>query len=286
MLTLKSYETIRADLATLPIAQEKEVIVDGLTQERYKAIMVNNKVIDIPSKHYKLIQHEQAFEPILEGLAQRGKPYKYALMCNSRKAWLNVYVGEGTDTIRYGFSVSNSIDRSSSLKYGLKADGVKARVIELVGYRQVCSNGMKIRVPLNQAEFVREEERLKIEELLHKKMIYRHTGNVKQAISEVQYTVEAFLLLEQPLARIVAKAQTRKLTLAQARVLVEKYVGRRKRDKILAQYGNEEQSLWGLYNAITWLASHRNITTPTKFNTEVDHAAVMLEQELKAPASF
>jgi hypothetical protein len=296
MYELKSGEQINLALSQLPLAIEKAVFVPDhknletgrwkLRREKdYKAIEVDGEIVSIPSKHYHLVQHEQAFRPIIEGLTLRGvENFKFSLFANHRRAWLNVFVGNGYDSVNFGFRALNSFDRSTAITFGLSSF-IKNKTIELVGYRQVCSNGMIVRVPLNNAEFVREEEVTKITQLLNKRMKIRHSLQADAMLEELQFTVEGFLLMKNPLERIIKKAQMTPLLIDQALELIEKYVGKRKQDRILSQFGKEEQTLWGLYNAMTFIASHtETFNKATKFNTSLEKAATMLEVELTTPS--
>lgn len=289
-MRLKNLSEINVELSQIPRAIEMPVYVgtsphqaNATPQVKYqkdlKAIIVDGKTVAVMSDHYETVQHEDAFRPVLEGLAMRQVDYKYALFANHRRAWLNIYVGEGADTIRFGFRITNSLDGTTKVRYGL-SEFQHTKVLELVGYRQVCSNGMIIKVNLENAEIVKLEEKEKFNALLEQHKSYRHSKGVNQKIEEVQYIVEAFLLMKNPLQRIVEKAKNINLELEKAKEIIEKYVGKRKLDKILTRYGFEEQTLWGLYNAATFVASHRDILKATKFNTELQKAATMLEQEL------
>ena len=208
--------------------------------------------------------------------------FKFSLYGDKKRAYFNVYVGEGYDTIRFGFQCKNSFDGSLAITYGMKSNRLVSRVVELVGYRQICSNGMKVRVDLANAEFVREEERVQIENILTKKVRIRHFGNIdkiNEKLDDVQYAVEAFMLLRNPLERIVRKAQNMHIEFARAKELIEKYVGRRRLDKILIQYGEEENTLFGVYNAITFYASHK-VSNPVKGDSLLNKAATMLQEQL------
>lgn len=293
MYKLKTASEINYALASLPKAIEKPVftgIKNNLKetwtmrkQNHFKAIEVEGKTVAIPSNHYQLVQHEEAFRPIIEGLTLRGvEDFKFSLFANHKKAWLNIFVSEGTDSIRYGFRAQNSFDRTTSINVGIRSYFLKNRVVEIVGYRQVCSNGMVVRVNLDEAEFVREEERGEILELLKKQVKIKHNSLAEARLEELQYTVEAFLLMKNPLKRIVDKAQSIELYKDQAEEIIEKYIGKRKLDKVMEQYGREEETLWGLFNSITFIASHTKVfEKATKFNTMIDKAATMLEEEIK-----
>lgn len=282
MLELKQAEEINREIAQIPEAYREDICVGlkEVPEKDFKAIVVDNKVQAVVSDHYKLVQHREAFRPVIEGLTLRGiDKFNFSLWGNHRRAWLNIFVGEGFDTVKYGFRITNSVDRSTSVRYGLSAFS-ESQVLELVGYRQVCSNGMIVRVNLADAEIVKLEERIKIEQQLKQKIAFKHQGDMDKKFEEVQYIVEAFLLLEKPLERIIKKAQSKSLIIEQAKDFIKRYVGERKLDKIMELYGHEEQTLWGLYNAMTFYYSHRETLKATKLNTGLQKAAQMLEQEL------
>ena len=111
----------------------------------------------------------------------------------------------------------------------------------------------------------------------------RHNSLAEAKLEELQYTVEAFLLMKNPLRRIIEKAQSIEMHKEKAEELIEKYIGKRKLDKVMEQYGNEERTLWGLFNAVTFIASRgfEKNEVARKFNTVLEKAATMLEEEIK-----
>jgi len=82
-----------------------------------------------------------------------------------------------------------------------------------------------------------------------------------------------------PVARIIDKAQTREIGNQEAAELIKKYVGKRMFQKVYNQFSYESSDLWGLYNAVTYVASHDNIAQSTS-NGLLVKAAGMLEQEI------
>lgn len=264
-------------VATLPIAEECQVFVQGKNDlgaqdhpaENYKAIRISGgkedgRIVDIPSKHYKLVQHAEAFKPIVEGLTQAGEQsWKFSLKQRLETATLQVFtmgVNDGKSDILLGFQVRNSFDRSTTVSYGLQTQMGKSW-IEIVGYRQVCSNGMTIRVPLDQAEFVKPELRREVETLLQKSFSFKHIGDVKTQIEGVQFVVEAMSLLKAPLQAMIKKAQKIGLTdIEKCEELIEKHFRSRMAKRILKRFEDDQDTegtdLWSLYNAITYEASH------------------------------
>lgn len=283
-------EQINQELDKLPVAQEVAVAWANQPADAFeviqnrKGILVNGEIVSITSKGYSLVQHKDALRPVINGLTVTGSSdFRFSFFADNHRAFMDVFVGEGYDTVRYGFSVVNSYDRSTSLRYGFQGFR-KTKIIEMIGYRQVCSNGMRVRVPLDQAEFVRPEERIQIESLLTKSLSIRHSGDVVKKMESVQPIVEAFMLLRNPLQRIIEAAQKVSVAdLAAAEAIVEKYMGKRLRGRVLDHFVEKEQekSLWGLFNSFTYLSSHEEKMSDSSRNALISKAAVMLEKELE-----
>jgi hypothetical protein len=282
--TMKSGEQLNQAIQTLPIASEEKVFDEGgneLTQ--YKAVRVNGNVVSVPSKHYKLVQHSRAFRPLVNGFTVAGiKDFKFNLWGNNRRAFINIYCADTTagDGISFGFQAVNSFDGTTALKYSFSSYKSK-RIIEVVAYRKICSNGMVARVDLENADFVRVEEKEQIEQLLGQRKRILHKGDVESELEEVQYIVEAMVVLKNPLKRIIAAA--REITIKDrktAELFIKKYIGKRKLDRILEQYGNEEKTLFGLWNAVTFVASHYSKMKHSTSQSMLNKAADMIENEL------
>jgi hypothetical protein len=172
--SMRKAEEINTAIAELPRATEKAIHTDSTAIERFKAIEVTDhkgrsEIVQIPHKSYQVIQHDRAFRPIIEGLTQAGiHNYMFVMKSTHKRAEMQIYAtGTGYDTVSLGFSVLNSFDGSKALSYGFRVFG-EQKTIELVGYRQVCSNGMKIRVPLENAEIVRPEPSFRLDEQIRK----------------------------------------------------------------------------------------------------------------------
>jgi hypothetical protein len=151
-----------------------------------------------------------------------------------------------------------------------------------VGYRQVCANGMKLRVPLHEAEIVKVEERMQIEKLLESHAVIRHTTNANTKLQMIQLAVEAMQIMKEPVARMIRAARGTPIAKEYAKQLIGEYIGKRLHEEILAQYSNEEQNIWGLYNAITNVASHNSEIAQSTANGLINNSAIMLE-EVVAP---
>jgi hypothetical protein len=252
-----------------------------------KAVIVDRKIVATVSKSYQLVQHKDAFSPIFNGLHQTATPYVFSLFQTDTKAFLNVFVDEIGDNgsgIKLGFKVVNSIDGRNAISYALSAKNIHRQTsIELVGYRLVCKNGMKIRVPLDQAEELRLEKKTveKVRELIAMATRIVHMGTeqeIKQKMEAVQYVVEALGILKDPIEQMIKKAKTIKVDEELCKKLISLYIGKRMSGRILEQYGKEQQNLWGVFQAVTNIASH-DCTIPT-MNGLQNKAAIMLEAEL------
>lgn len=277
-------EFINPMIGQLPIAEMVEVqTTDGREVKGFKAVMVKNQCVSVPTNKYQLVQHEEAFRPIIDGLTISGRAdWRFQLWNTNKRAGLNIMVGhtqDGKSHIEFGFSVTNSFTAKEAINFGFKSLSTK-RWIEICGFRQVCSNGMKVRVPMDEAEFVAPVEREEIKRLLGEVHRIEHIGKIESKMKQMQYITEAYLLLEKPLKRMITLAEKFEIAdLEAAEKMVKKYVGRRLFDKILEQYNHEEATLWGLYNSMTWVASHTDIAQTTR-NGLIDKAANMLTEEL------
>jgi hypothetical protein len=277
---------VNAAFDSLPVAQELPLSYFSSSDEpsipvtSHKAIVVEKEVVACPSKDYVLVQHKEAFRPIIEGLTQAGKhDFKFSLWANHRRAFFDVLTSSGYDSVSYGFRVTNSFDAHSAIKYALESKYKGQPTLELVGYRQVCSNGMKIEVPLNEAEFVRLEERTKVMQLLRERAVINHMGDVKQKIESVQYVVEAMTVLQAPIERYIRKAQSWNVgDSLKVKQLIKAHVGKRLFDRVHSRFNLDNgKSLWDLYNAITYVASHDKLSEVTN-NSLIDRASAMLNE--------
>lgn len=254
----------------------------------FKAIRVTNSdnvthYVNVPSTRYQIVQHEEAFRPIVEALTQAGvHDFNFIMNATEKKANMQIYVGgEGYESVNVGFSVVNSFDGSHALNYGIKQTFTQSS-LELVGYRQICSNGMKIKVPLAEAEIIRPEVVTRVKELFSEQTRILHTKTVFEKIEAIQYVVEAVSLLRQPVENMIKKAQQWTITdQLKLKEMIKLHVGRRFAARVNDAFGREDHNLWGLYNSMTYVASHDRDLSPTSRDTLQTKAAEMLYQELK-----
>lgn len=287
-------EIPKAVLFDISHVNTAEGIVQLRNPQKIKAVVLEEnegkRIVATVSRHYKLVQHKTAFEPIFKALHDTGTDYSFALFQTDTKAFVKVFVDEIGDNgsgIKLGFEAMNSIDGRGAINYTLMSSEIKrqtTRTIEVVGLRLACKNGMKVRVPLDQAEEIKIEIRTevqeKVRELLKMATNIIHMGeNIEEKTKAVQYVVEAMTLLKEPIAQIIKNAKEKQIGEQDAKFLIGKYIGKRLSEKIYEQFQNEDQTIWGLYNAITYVASHGDVKEST-MNGLLNKSADLLEEEI------
>jgi hypothetical protein len=292
---MRTAEQSEQALNEIPKAHLHQIIMDkehyGYTIDNTKKIMavvVDGNIVATVSRHYKLVQHKDAFEPIFTALHKTATPYDFALLQTDTKAFVKVFVDEIGDNgsgIKLGFEARNSIDGKGAINYSMTSTKLtrrKTTVVEVVGLRLACKNGMKVRVPLDQAEEIKIDIRTEIQEkakeLLRLATNIIHMGEVEKKIEAVQYVTEAMTLLKEPIAQIIQSAKEKEIGEKYAKELIAKYIGKRLSQRIYEQFQREDRTIWGLYNAITYVASH-GVKVPT-MNGLIDRSADLLEQEI------
>jgi len=256
----------------------KPTLMTEVDTHNFHAIVSENQVVGMVSPKYLLVQHREAFEPIQKGLDAMNIPYDFNLFTYRGKSWLSVLVANTIDSVKIGFKAMNSVDGTTALKYSFRVSKSESW-IELVGYRQVCENGMVIRVPLDRAEFTKLEVMERVKTLLEENQRIVHMGDKSKEIEAVRYIVEAISLLSGSVAKIIEKAQSREVGAKEAKELIAKYIGKRMAQKIYNRFAYENPSIWGLYNAATNVASHEEIAESTS-NGLLLKAATMLQNEI------
>ena len=256
--------------------------------KNFKAIFVQNSaesgIVNCPTQRYEIVQHETAIRPIVEAMIQAGvQDFEFNAQHTLSWANLNIFVTpKGFDGVKLGFQIGNSFDSSSAVTYGVEVAQRNAYVV-LQGYRQICSNGMKIKVPLMEAEIVKEEIREKLTLIFKERTRVLHTKSAESKIEAIKYVVEAVSLLQKPVENMIKKAQ--KWTIVDSthfKELIKLHVGRRYAQKVINQYNKDsaDESLWNLFNAMTFVSSHDPTLSVTARDTLLDKASDMLTAEL------
>jgi hypothetical protein len=274
-------EEIYKQLDMLPTAELKEIQTkEGTNLQKHRAVMSNGECIAVLSDKYILKQHKEAFTPLIAGLEEAGMIDSIGLHVshNNKSARINFLVEQGYDTVNYGFWASNSYDGQHALRFSFTSF-TKSKYIEVVGYRQVCKNGMVMRVPMNQAEFVKVEEREKIKELLKEQNKIIHKFGMEDKMISMQNAVKAMTLLKEPIERMIRFAEGRSLPEEYFDVLLKKYFKKKLKSVIRNRYASEPQTLWGFYNAITYVASHDVMAESSRTGLQ-NRASRMLYEEM------
>ena len=287
---LRTAQNFNSDLNKLPVAEEHELNIafgeDYETLPDHKAIMVTTNdgitCAGITSKSYKLVQHKQAFRPIVEGLIIGGvKDFSYSMHATNKYAALQLYTNEETtDGVIIGFEVKNNIDGHGSIKYAWEI-GSKETVLEIVGYRYSCLNGCKFRVDLNDAHLIRPELKLKIKSLLADSKAIVHNKNAMQKIEGMQHIAEALTMIKEPITVMIEQSQNIIIAEQETELkkLIQSYVGKRYASKVKAQFEQDsDYTLWGMYNAITNVATHNEDLTTSSRELLLNKASVMLAE--------
>jgi hypothetical protein len=109
-----------------------------------------------------------------------------------------------------------------------------------------------------------------------------HTKGAVEKIQTMQYVTEAIALLREPIEAYIKKAQSWKIeNRYQFEQLIKNHVGKRFQSKVMEQYNRESQDLWGLTNAMTYVASHDAGLKPSARDSLIDKASLMLSKMIQ-----
>src|SRR3990167_4094494 len=184
-------EEINLALDTLPKAEmrflwatkeyEEENRSKAELVKKFKTIKVTmsdgtTDFVNCPKGRYRIVQHTEAFRPIVEGMTLAGqRNFEFVMLYSAEREEMQIIFGnEVADSVFIGFSVKNSFDSTRAIGFGMNMMKGK-KYIEVGGYRQICANGMKIRVPLEEAEYFSAETRKKVITLLSESARIIHT---------------------------------------------------------------------------------------------------------------
>lgn len=232
------------EVSMLSRAEERQVYVDvGFDPNKpevannYKAIwnIDKNHLESIQTSKYALVQHTNAFLPILNTLEQLNKTdFTFRTSEIRGRAYLDIVFPEmklipaDNKEILIGFRAINSYSGTLALR------------LEGFGLRTVCSNGMTMKTILGSFKKVHLGSEVNMLKKLEK-FIFEDIGK--------NYVILNDLIVE----AIEDKIENRE----QAKLLLEKVgFGKTSQKKILEQFEKEEQTRFGIYNAITYIISH------------------------------
>lgn len=256
---------------------------------RHKAI-VNDKTGELEnfvSKDYVVIQHRDAFSAIVDAMiALKGEdqPVRASVCEEKGRTYLaatfpEIKVDDGEQGIELGFKAVNSYNKTTALRYGSKQVATSNNDhFEFFGYRLACLNGMTVRASLSFAAGepriidrfnarvgdlveVRLEEVNAGEKVVSEpvRAYIRHYGKgAKLNLVRLERAILGLKHIVPEIERNITAARLREFESRKvAEELLEKLgFGDRQRETIMGAYSLEAQTEWGLYNAITGVATH------------------------------
>jgi len=274
MKTMQVTEIARV-IDSMTLATEDSVFVNGKEQENFKAIIENDKVLKIFTKEYTLIQHREAFAAALDALLVSNKQeVKAHVVQTPGRAYLTVVfddllVNDGAEGIKMGFRVSNS-----HLGEALKIGGSTQRMgthLKFFGFRLACSNGMIIQVPMEAMTVADMEltekkggivQKLVNDPIVEYNQKIMHKGNRNSRVQKIYQQIMVLYKSVNYVENYIKNMQSKNLSVKEAEESLVGHFGPRVAKKVMEQYMIEEQTVWGLYNAITYKASHENRSMP------------------------
>jgi len=280
-------EKLIEELELLPTAFEAPVYFTAKTEtgeetneiEDRKAIIdtSNNKMIDIVSKHYVLIQHKDAFKKVIDKLEiPEDAKVDFKTTAFNGTATLNVLfdsmqLDDGEQGITMGTTIRNSYNRSMTLGIQVlnKSYNNNEKVIILYGMRQICANGMKIKVPLGEmtnAELDKlnpEKDVVAVEKIGHEANLDKIHANIKH------YGKKNFDMKFDNILNLISRSrnyvQNKINDAMKNKISVEDFEEELKKiniaprviEKMKDELAQEKNTMWEAYNVVTAYATHK-----------------------------
>jgi hypothetical protein len=137
-MRLANLDNVERFLSTLPYYELKDIYIDGVKSENYKAVVYKgtSKAVAVVSNRYKLVQHKTVFDIVLEKIKEN-------LAKENVKGWV-----EHTKTKAYLFLTFKDIEIQNDSNYNcglLVTNSVNTQLsiwTNLFLYRVICSNGL------------------------------------------------------------------------------------------------------------------------------------------------
>ena len=292
-----SVDELERSLGDLSPAEKREVWIEkyGTTEleklSKARALVNprNGYVYDVVSNRYALIQHKDAFKPVLETLKTMGKNQVRAeFIQNKGRAWMSIVfpettINDGQDGIEMGIQMKNSYESGMSLQITSTRSYYEGRFLTFFGYRRVCSNGMMVRVPWTEINKGAKVDEIRKEYVTEKEVglgsfstrIW-HSGSSEKKMEQISRIVKTLTDCIPYIQTLVDKARQHHLEPEEASKMLEGIgLGKRMVEKVMKLYANDEQSRFGLYNSVTYYASH-NAKTPMQVETQLLQASRLL----------
>jgi hypothetical protein len=241
--------------------------------DKKKGVLQNEEIIATVSPYYHLVQHEDAFNLALKELEV---PQDNKLECSwhKGKARMRVFfdelkINDGKMGIDMAFEINNSYDGSTALGLSMKRNFLEKgeKHIVFYGLRQICSNGMKIKIPLSEM-LPQEIDKMKPENVIAEEKQDVLNQSQKEFVGSVKHIGKDFgmkyknlfemakiaiPIIEEKIKHAIEKNITNEefMLWLQDRMFTKKSI-----KGILERYDNQDENVWGAYNAITEYASH------------------------------
>jgi hypothetical protein len=137
-MRLANLENVERFISTLPYYELKDIYIDGVKLENYKAVVYKGttKAVAVVTNKYKLVQHKTVFDIVLERV-------KETIGSENVKGWV-----EHTQTKAYLFLTFKDIEIQNDSNYNcglLVTNSVNTQLsiwTNLFLYRLICSNGL------------------------------------------------------------------------------------------------------------------------------------------------
>lgn len=270
-------EKINEVLEKLPEAEEKQLFLsDGSLVEERKGIFdaKTGNLHDVVSDGYVLIQHKDAFKRMIDSLEVPDDADlnvttgHYKGRAEMNLLFNKIVVPDDSQGVTLGLKLVNSYDRSSAFGVQLKRNIYeKGKFIVFYGMRQICSNGMKIMIPLSQmtAEEIdkmspndvrAKEENIKVHtEAFTGRIVHygKNTFNLKfMNLQDMVNRASNFVKIA------IQNAINKNLTETQLKLtLQELNLPNKIIEEMIEEFKTEKKSTWDAYNQVTAYASHK-----------------------------
>jgi len=231
-----SISDLLAQVKDLPTAEKVKAFVKDAGEMKeakgFEAIITrpNNRVAAMLSKRYEIVQHKDAFSPLLKtvnlfspdirGQVMQDDDGKRAYLFVSLPDKFSFKAGDGHE-LTFGFSAVNSYDGTTGVHIGA------------FGYRVVCGNGMIMKKMLGAWSF-------------------QHIKGVEGRLKQILKGLELNLAT---VSERIEQAREMQIEAQFAEAYAVKTTGRYTATDIMKIYEGNEKSLWGFYNAFTHIFS-------------------------------
>lgn len=241
--------------------------IETVIDEKTGKVKVSNEVCAV-SKKYSILQHADAINHIVSGIQAAnitgaGCFRDYGNVFSAELYMDNFSIKDPAkdDQINVGLRFVNSFNTSVGF------------VGELFGWRQTCSNGMAMAKMIPNAP----------------RMSFKHLGDVSKRIADsIKDLVQRTATMEGAILEVINEATGRIVrfeSYEQQKQFFVRYVGSEKQaETLIALEGFElEMDQWTLYNGLTHLASHGDLSFDQYNRFHANAEKFLLQKEFDLP---